>query len=88
MGRQKTLWIDEACWEKLEAMGDDAVSAKIRLAIMQYDVDVDTLLKQSSNLVRAYRLQIDALKEHLKSACVQLAKNDIQVKDEWKGWFQ
>ena len=38
MGRQKTLWIDEECWKKLERMEGDSISAKVRKCIEMHDV--------------------------------------------------
>lgn len=38
MGRQKTLWIDEECWKKLESMEGDSISAKVRKCIEMHDV--------------------------------------------------
>jgi len=38
MGRQKTLWIDEDCWKKLESMEGDSISAKVRKCIQEHDV--------------------------------------------------
>ena len=44
MGRQKTLWIDEDCWAKLEAMEGDSISGKVRKAILQYRMDQESLI--------------------------------------------
>ena len=65
MGRQKTLWIDEACWEKLEEMGDDPVSAKVRRAIMQHDVDLEEMVQLGLNHIMALKTQIESLKKVL-----------------------
>ena len=37
MGRQKTLWIDEDCWKKLEGIQGDSISAKVRMCIEAYN---------------------------------------------------
>lgn len=58
MGRQKTLYIDEACWQKLEQMGDDPLSHKVRRCIMLHDTAVEARID-------ALRTQIDHLKQVL-----------------------
>ena len=60
MGRQKTLWIDEECWAKLEQMEGDSVSSKVRRAIKMIDVADDA--KEM-----ALRKQIERLEGILKS---------------------
>ena len=60
MGRQKTLWIDEECWAKLEQMEGDSVSSKVRRAIKMVDVADDAK-------VMALRKQIERLEGILKS---------------------
>jgi len=60
MGRQKTLWIDEECWAKLEQMEGDSVSSKVRRAIKRIDVANDA--KEM-----ALRKQIERLEGILKS---------------------
>lgn len=54
MGRQKTLWIDEDCWKKLESMDGDSISAKVRKCIVEHDVAdgarVDALRMQIARL--------------------------------------
>jgi hypothetical protein len=60
MGRQKTLWIDEECWAKLEQMEGDSVSSKVRRAIKMVDVADDA--KEM-----ALRKQIERLEGILKS---------------------
>ena len=55
MGRQKTLYIDDKCWEKLEAMGNDPLSHKVRRCIMLHDTAVEARID-------ALRTQIDHLK--------------------------
>ena len=60
MGRQKTLWIDEETWEKLEAMEGDSVSGKVRRAIKMVDQNDDAVQE-------ALRKQIKHLKGILKS---------------------
>ncbi len=56
MGRQKTLWIDEDCWAKLEIMEGDSISAKVRMAIMQFQMDQDAR-------IRALKRQIELLEK-------------------------
>ena len=63
MGRQKTLYIDEECWQKLEKMGDDPLSHKVRRCIMLHDTAVE-------QRIEALRTQIENLK-------VVLIDNDI-----------
>lgn len=64
MGRQKTLWIDEESWKKLEEMGDDAISKKVRRCIMSHDL-------HSEAMIEALYRQVKALKDALKEAKVQ-----------------
>jgi hypothetical protein len=52
MGRQKTLWINEECWEKLMQMEGDSISAKVRTAIMSHELDRES--------------QVNALKRQIK----------------------
>jgi len=59
MGRQKTLWIDEETWAKLEAMEGDSVSGKVRRAIKMVDTTDDAVQM-------ALRKQIENLKAILK----------------------
>jgi len=59
MGRQKTLWIDEECWAKLEGMEGDSVSDKVRRAIKAVNVADDAR-------VLALRKQIARLEKILK----------------------
>jgi len=54
MGRQKTLWIDEDCWRKLEQMEGDSISGKVRIAIMSHELDREAQ-------VSALKKQIDVL---------------------------
>jgi len=88
MGRQKTLWIDEACWEKLEEMGDDPVSAKIRRAIMQHDVNLEDMVQRGLDHILALRKQRDSLKKALKETVVELAKANLAIKDDWMRWVE
>ena len=60
MGRQKTLWIDEASWAKLEQMEGDSVSDKVRRCIKQADTATDAL-------EQALRRRISYLEVKLKS---------------------
>ena len=70
MGRQKTLWIDEACWEKLEQMGADPVSAKVRRCIMQHDTEVEHIMEGALNHIMALKRQVEVLKKALNEANV------------------
>lgn len=54
MGRQKTLWIDEDCWRKLEQMEGESISGKVRTAIMNHQLDREAQ-------VSALKRQIDVL---------------------------
>lgn len=65
MGRQKTLYIDEACWEKLEQMGDDPLSHKVRRCIMQHDVHMEEMVQRGVDHIMALKTQIDHLKQVL-----------------------
>ena len=56
MGRQKTLWIDEDCWLKLEQMEGDSISGKVRTAIMTHELDREAQ-------VQALKKQIDLLND-------------------------
>ena len=60
MGRQKTLWIDEECWAKLEQIEGDSVSDKVRRCIKQADTATDAL-------EQALRRRISYLEAKLKS---------------------
>jgi len=70
MGRQKTLWIDEACWEKLEEMGDDPTSAKVRRAIMQHDSNLEKRIELDAQYIHALKKQVQTLKAALNEAKV------------------
>lgn len=59
MGRQKTLWIDEDCWRKLEQMEGDSISGKVRTAIMTHELDREAQ-------VQALKKQIDLLKTQIE----------------------
>lgn len=59
MGRQKTLWIDEETWAKLEQMEGDSVSGKVRRAIKMVDQTDDAVQM-------ALRKQIEKLEKILK----------------------
>ena len=65
MGRQKTLYIDEACWEKLEQMGDDPLSHKVRRCIMQHDVNMEEMVQRGVDHIMALKTQIEHLKQVL-----------------------
>ena len=69
MGRQKTLWIDEICWKKLENMEGDSVSEKVRVCIKSHGID-------SKVIEDALRRQIMALKLELKNAKIDGWWND------------
>jgi hypothetical protein len=58
MGRQKTMWIDEDSWAKLEKMAGDSISGKVRKCIMSHD------LAQAS-LIAALRMQIELKDEQI-----------------------
>lgn len=60
MGRQKTLWITEECWEKLEQMEGDSTSDKVRRSVMAVDAANDAL-------ELALRRRIKYLEDKLKS---------------------
>ena len=60
MGRQKTLWIDEECWAKLEQMEGTSVSDKVRRCIKSADSATDAL-------EQALRRRIKFLEDKLKS---------------------
>ena len=59
MGRQKTLWIDEDCWRKLEQMEGDSISGKVRTAIMTHELDREAQ-------VQALKKQIDLLRTQIE----------------------
>ena len=60
MGRQKTLWINEECWEKLEQMEGTSTSDKVRRSVMAVDTANDAL-------ELALRRRIKYLEDKLKS---------------------
>jgi len=60
MGRQKTLWIDEDCWKKLESMEGDSISQKVRMCIKSHDV-------ATGALEVALRRQIKRLEEYISN---------------------
>ena len=60
MGRQKTLWIDEDCWRKLEQMEGDSISGKVRTAIMSHELDREAQ-------VQALKRQIAPLEKTIES---------------------
>jgi len=60
MGRQKTLWIDEDCWKKLEAMEGESISEKVRRCINAMDISDDAR-------VESLRKRINLLEAKLKS---------------------
>ena len=60
MGRQKTLWITEECWEKLEQMEGTSTSDKVRRSVMAVDAANDAL-------ELALRRRIKYLEDKLKS---------------------
>ncbi len=60
MGRQKTLWITEECWEKLEQMEGASTSDKVRRSVMAVDAANDAL-------ELALRRRIKYLEDKLKS---------------------
>ena len=60
MGRQKTLWIDEDCWRKLEQMEGDSISGKVRTAIMSHELDREAQ-------VQALKRQIASLNQIIES---------------------
>lgn len=76
MGRQKTLWIDEESWEKLEAMGDDSVSAKVRRCIISHDIESEAVRDALNSHVAALKRQIEILKDALKKAKIDGWWND------------
>ena len=68
MGRQKTLWIDEESWQKLEEMGDDAISKKVRRCIMQHDSNLEKRIELDAQYIYALKKQIATLKDALNNA--------------------
>lgn len=60
MGRQKTLWIDEDCWRKLEQMEGDSISGKVRTSIMSHELDREAQ-------VQALKRQIATLEQIIES---------------------
>lgn len=76
MGRQKTLWIDEECWQKLEEMGDEPTSRKIRRAILMLDLDKEEEIRTLRARVNAQRAQIDLLKNELRKRKIDGWWND------------
>jgi hypothetical protein len=58
MGRQKTLWIDEECWAKLESMGEGSISSKVRRAIKEHSGVHEEELTAALATIEALRKQI------------------------------
>jgi len=71
MGRQKTLWIDEACWKKLETMEGDSISAKVRKCIEEHDV-------ADGARVDALRMQIARLNEEIQKLNAKRTRRTMQ----------
>ena len=59
MGRQKTLWIDEECWRKLEQMEGDSISGKVRTAIMSHELDREAQVSALKKQISLLRTQIE-----------------------------
>lgn len=64
MGRQKTLWIDEDSWHKLEMMEGDSISAKVRLCITEYDVADGARVAALKRQIAALQSQVEALRKN------------------------
>ena len=62
MGRQKTLWIDEECWEKLERMEGDSVSDKVRRCIKSHDVATGALEAALRRQIETLKVEVEELK--------------------------
>ena len=71
MGRQKTLWIDEACWKKLEMMEGDSISAKVRKCIEEHDV-------ADGARVDALRMQIAVLNTEIQKLNAKRTRRTMQ----------
>jgi hypothetical protein len=67
MGRQKTLWIDEGCWEILEEMGDGSMSSKVRRCILDFKGVHEEEAKVLERVNEQQVLLIEALKKQIKS---------------------
>ncbi|MCH9716007.1 MAG: hypothetical protein K0U52_02840 [Gammaproteobacteria bacterium] len=59
MGRQKTLWIDEDCWRKLEQMDGESVSGKVRTAIMSHELDREAQVQALKKQISLLKTQIE-----------------------------
>lgn len=64
MGRQKTIWIDEETWMKLEMMDGDSISGKIKRCIRSHDL--------------AQEAMEDALRKQIALLKYTLIQNKIQ----------
>ena len=71
MGRQKTLWIDEDCWRKLEQMEGDSISGKVRLAIMSHELDREAQ-------VAALKKQIERLQHREIGLMAELKRKTVR----------
>lgn len=61
MGRQKTLWIDEDCWKKLEMMEGDSISQKVRECINQYDLATGAQIEALRRQIAVLNLECQKL---------------------------
>jgi hypothetical protein len=62
MGRQKTLWIDEDCWRKLEQMEGDSISGKVRTAIMHHKMDQTAQIAALKTQIKILEASLQARK--------------------------
>lgn len=62
MGRQKTLWIDEDCWKKLESMEGDSISQKVRMCIKSHDVATGALEVALRRQIETLKAEVEELK--------------------------
>lgn len=64
MGRQKTLWIDEDCWAKLEQMEGDSISGKVRTAIMAHELDREAQVQALKKQIARLNEMIDTMRKN------------------------
>jgi hypothetical protein len=71
MGRQKTLWIDEDCWAKLEQMEGNSISGKVRNAIMAHELDREAQVAALKRQIAALDGIIEQLKKNKQRRTMQ-----------------
>ena len=79
MGRQKTLWIDEDCWKKLESMEGDSISQKVRMCIKSHDVATGALEVALRRQIETLKAEVEELKARRIRRTMQWTVNGATV---------